>query len=163
MSEVNSDSLAVEEVREAETIRGVTLRKNAIGLPEVLFQSITSMAPATAVTAALTPAIAYAGASLPLAVLLATVACAFIAVNIGQLAIHIPSAGGLYTYISRSLGAKLGFLSAWVFLISQPLLLPFIALVWGPTVEDLIKSLTGVDIPWYIWIVLGSILLLVLT
>jgi hypothetical protein len=85
---------------------GATLRNDAIGLPGVLFQSITAMAPAAAVATALSPAIPFAGASLPLAVLLATIACAFIASSIGQLAIHIPSAGGMYTYISRSLGAR---------------------------------------------------------
>ncbi|HLG78405.1 MAG TPA: APC family permease, partial [Ktedonobacteraceae bacterium] len=63
----------------------------------------------------------------------------------------------------RSLGARTGFLSAWVFLIAQPLLLPFIALAWGPVTEGLIQNLTGLDIPWYIWIVLGMILLLALT
>jgi amino acid transporter len=26
----------------------------------------------------------------------------------------------MYTYISRSLGGRLGFLSAWIFLIAQP-------------------------------------------
>ncbi len=86
--------------------RGTTLRNDAIGLPGVLFQSITAMAPAAATATALSPAILFAGASLPLAVLLATVACAMIASSIGQLAIHIPSAGGMYAYISRSLGAR---------------------------------------------------------
>src|SRR5438874_4955645 len=127
---------------------GITLKKDAIGLSEVLFQSITAMAPAAAVATALSPAIPFAGASLPLAVVLATVACALIASCIGQLAIHIPSAGGMYTYISRSLGARWGFMSAWIFLIAQPLLLPLVAIIWGPYAESLVQTLTGVDIPW---------------
>jgi amino acid transporter len=135
----------------------ITLKKDAIGLPEVLFQSITAMAPAAAVATALSPAIPFAGASLPLAVLLATIACAFIAACIGQLAIHIPSAGGMYTYISRSLGSRLGFMSAWTFLMAQPLLLPLVALIWGIYAETLIMTLTGIDIPWYIWSILGNI------
>src|SRR5256714_2512032 len=139
------------------------LRKNAIGLPEVLFQSITAMAPAAATATALSPAIPFAGASLPLAVFLATIACAFIASSIGQLAIHIPSAGGMYTYISRSLGARWGFLSAWVFLIAQPLLLPLVALIWGLYTEDLIRTLTGIDIPWYVYTILGNIGVFALT
>ena len=139
------------------------LRKNAIGLPEVLFQSITAMAPAAATATALSPAIPFAGASLPLAVFLATIACAFIASSIGQLAIHIPSAGGLYTYISRSLGARWGFLSAWIFLIAQPLLLPLVAIIWGPYIEGLVQTLTGVDIPWYVYSILGNIALFALT
>src|SRR5579875_3388075 len=73
-----------EAVGVAESSTDTGLRRNAIGLSEVLFQSITAMAPAAAVATALTPAIPFAGASLPLAVLMATIACAFIAANIGQ-------------------------------------------------------------------------------
>ncbi len=154
-----ASSLPVSATTSGET----ELRKNAIGLRGVLFQSITAMAPAAATATALTPAILFAGASLPLSVLLATIACVFIASCIGQLAIHIPSAGGLYTYISRSLGVHLGFLSAWTFLIAQPLLLPLVALIWGPYMEGLIRTLTGVDIPWYYWTILGNIVLCILT
>jgi len=53
------------------------LRTNAIGLPGVLFQSITTMAPASAVAFSLGAAIPFAGGALPLAVL--------IALNIGSL------------------------------------------------------------------------------
>jgi amino acid transporter len=144
-------------------VGGTTLRNDAIGLPGVLFQAITAMAPAAATATALSPAILFAGASLPLAVVLATVACAMIASCIGQLAIHIPSAGGMYTYISRSLGAKWGFLSAWVFLIAQPLLLPLVALIWGVYTESLIQTLTGIDIPWWIFTILGIIVVFALT
>jgi amino acid transporter len=146
-----------------QVAEGITLKKDAIGLPEVLFQSITAMAPAAAVATALSPAIPLAGASLPLAVALATVVCALIASCIGQLAIHIPSAGGMYTYISRSLGARWGFLSAWTFLLAQPLLLPLVALVWGQYAEDIFHTLTGIDIAWYFWAILGNIILFALT
>jgi amino acid transporter len=139
------------------------LRKNTIGLSEVLFQSITAMAPAAAIAAALTPAFALSGASVPLAVLLATIACGFIAACIGQLAIHIPSAGGLYTYISRALGAKLGFISAWVFFLAQPLLLPYVALIWSLYIEEIVKTYIGLDVPWYVWVVIGCGALFALT
>ncbi|HLG77258.1 MAG TPA: APC family permease [Ktedonobacteraceae bacterium] len=139
------------------------LRKNSLGLSEVLFQSITSMAPASAVCASLPPAVPLAGAALPISVVMATIACTLIASSIGQLAIHIPSAGGLYTYISRSLGDRLGFMGAWAFLLAQPLLLPLVALIWGPYLEILVKTLTGVDINWIVWVVLGHIGLSLLT
>src|SRR6266702_2777556 len=45
-----------------------TLLRNAIGLPGVLFQSITTMAPASAVAFSLGAAIPFAGGALPLAV-----------------------------------------------------------------------------------------------
>src|SRR5438045_6749769 len=87
-----------------------TLRRNAIGLPGVLFQSITTMAPASAVAFSLGAAIPFAGGALPLAVLIALVVCALIALNIGALAKYLPSAGGLFTYVSHGLGVQAGWL-----------------------------------------------------
>src|SRR6185437_16270913 len=74
------------------------LREHSIGLPQVLFQSITHMAPAAAVPYSLLLSVLNAGPVLPLAVLLALVACLLAANSIGQLAKEMPSAGGLYTY-----------------------------------------------------------------
>ncbi|MEU1300337.1 hypothetical protein [Streptomyces shenzhenensis] len=55
------------------------LRRDAIGLREVLFQSITAMASAAAVTASIPSGAALAGGSLLLCVLIALVACVFTA------------------------------------------------------------------------------------
>ena len=45
------------------------LRRDAIGLREVLFQSITDMAPGAAIAASIPAGVAFAGGSLPLAVI----------------------------------------------------------------------------------------------
>lgn len=45
-----------------------TLRRDAIGLREVLFQSITAMAPGAAIAASIPAGAAFAGGALPLAV-----------------------------------------------------------------------------------------------
>ena len=47
------------------------LRRDAIGLREVLFQSITDMAPGAAIAASILAGAAFAGGSLPLAVVFA--------------------------------------------------------------------------------------------
>src|SRR5499433_797637 len=75
----------------------VPLRRDAIGLREVLFQSITDMAPGAAIAASIPAGAAFAGGSLPLAVLFALIACLFCAVSIAELAKRIPSAGSLAT------------------------------------------------------------------
>jgi hypothetical protein len=72
------------EVDPAVTSRG--LARNAIGLREVLFQSITHMAPAAAVAFSIIVGAGFAGAALPLAVILAVVACLSVAYCIGELA-----------------------------------------------------------------------------
>jgi hypothetical protein len=56
---------------------GVGLKRNAIGLPEVLFQSITHMAPAVATALSIGAATGFAGRLTPLAVVFAMVACLF--------------------------------------------------------------------------------------
>src|SRR5438876_4504623 len=93
----------------------VTLRRNAIGLPGVLFQSITTMAPAGAVAFSLGAAIPYTGGALPLAVLIALLVCALIALSISSMAKYLPSAGGYLTYVSHGLGMQAGWMTGWLY------------------------------------------------
>src|SRR6266508_1367318 len=94
----------------AQTSPSTGLAHEAIGLREVLFQSITHMAPAAAVAFSIIVGAQFAGGALPLAVVLALVACLLVAVSIGQLAKHLPSAGGFYTYTARGLHPAFGYL-----------------------------------------------------
>src|SRR2546423_13303685 len=93
----------------------VTLRRNAIGLPGVLFQSITTMAPAGAVAFSLGAAILYTGGALPLAVIFGLIVCTLIALSIGTLARYLPSAGGRFTYLSPFLWFWAGWGARWLF------------------------------------------------
>ena len=104
-----------------------TLEKNAIGLTEVLFQSITHMAPAVATALSL----GAAGGNTPLAVVLALVAAMFTAYSIGELARYLPSAGGMYTYVARGLGGFFGWLMAWAFALAEPLVAPILLAAFG--------------------------------
>jgi amino acid transporter len=110
---------------------GDSLQRNAIGLTEVLFQSITHMAPAVAVALSIGAATGFAGRLTPLAVVLAMVACLFTAYSIGQLAKHLPSAGGMYTYVARGLGPFFGWLMAWAFALAEPLVAPILLAAFG--------------------------------
>jgi amino acid transporter len=88
------------------------LARGAIGLREVLFQSITHMAPAAAVAFSIIVGAGFAGGALPLAVIVALVGCLSVAFCIGELARHLPSAGGMYTYVARGISPAAGFLVA---------------------------------------------------
>jgi amino acid transporter len=125
------------------------LEKNAVGLLPTLFQSITHMAPAAAVAFSIIVGVQYAGGSIPLAVLLALIACLFVAVSIGQLAKHLPSAGGLYTFSSRGLGKYVGFLVAWGFMMAEPIVAPLLYLVFGNELAANLQSHFGW--PYWLW------------
>jgi amino acid transporter len=88
------------------------LRKHSIGLPQVVFQSITRMAPGAAVAYSIYISVPFSQQALALSVLLALVACLCAATAIGQLARLEPSAGGLYACAARSLGPWAGFIVA---------------------------------------------------
>jgi amino acid transporter len=107
------------------------LARGAIGLREVLFQSITSMAPAGAVALSIAAGAGYTSGALPLAVLLAMVACLLVASSIGQLAKHLPSAGSIYTYPSAAIHPALGFLVGWGYTLIEALVGPVALLLLG--------------------------------
>src|SRR5713101_3267563 len=125
------------------------LQKDAIGLAPVLFQSITHMAPAAAVAFSIIFAVTYAGGATPLAVLLALVACLFVAVSIGQLARHLPSAGGLYTYTARGLHPTAGYFVAWGFMLAEPIVAPLLYLIFGNVISVFLNS--HFNTPTWLW------------
>ncbi len=129
-------------------VRPAGLQRDAVGLAPTLFQSITHMAPAAAVAFSIIVGAPYAGGSLPLAVLLALIACLFVAVSIGQLARHLPSAGGLYTYSSRGLHPYVGFLVAWGFMMAEPVVAPLLYLIFGNELAANLNSHFG----WPLWL-----------
>src|SRR3954467_12929870 len=104
------------------------LREHSIGLPQVLFQSITHMAPGAAVAYSIYVSVQFSKQALPLSVALALIACVCAATAIGQLARLFPPAGGMYTYAASSLGPWAGFLVAWLFILFEPLVAPFLYL-----------------------------------
>lgn len=139
------------------------LREHSIGLPAVLFQSITHMAPAAAVAFSILVSVGFAGQALPLSVLLAMIACVLVANSIGQLAKHMPSAGGLYTYVSRALGPRPGFMTGWIFLLFEPLVAPLLFLIFAWATEDVVKNELEADIGWWPWVLVAAVIVFVLT
>jgi amino acid transporter len=133
---------------------GQTLERGAIGLTEVLFQSITHMAPAVATALSLGAATSFAAGNTPLAVVLALIAVLFTAYSIGELARHLPSAGGMYTYVARGLGQFAGWLMAWAFLLAEPVVPAALFASFGLFGASLITTLTGFSND-YLWLPLA--------
>src|SRR5580700_2347673 len=140
-----------------------TLHRNAIGLAEVLFQSVAAMAPASAVAFSLGAAVQFAGTALPLATLIALAVCMLIAVNIAAMAKYLPSAGGYFTYVSRGLGDSAGWLTGWLFSLSYVLIVPLVLLVLGPLVDDFASLHFHLTWGWIVWALLIAAIPLLLT
>ncbi|MGW3629328.1 APC family permease [Streptomyces sp. NPDC005122] len=139
-----------------ETVPG--LRRDAIGLREVLFQSVTAMAPAAAVAASIPSGAAFAGGSLPLSVLIALVACLFTASCVAELARQLPSAGSVSTYAAQGLHPTVGFLVGWGYVFVEALVPPLLLLQLGFTTAGTLHQewSSYPDDLWWPWSLAGA-------
>jgi amino acid transporter len=143
------------------TVTGAStgLRPNAIGLREVLFQSITDMAPGAAIAASIPAGVFFAGGALPLAVVFALVASLFTAWAISQLATEIPAAGSLATYAARGIHPAAGFLVAWAYVITGWLIAPLVLLQLGfTTAATMHTEFNWSSNLWWPWSILGMLI-----
>jgi amino acid transporter len=128
------------------------LAREAIGLREVFFQSVTHMAPAAAVAFSIIVGANFASGALPLSVIFALVGCLLVAISIGQLAKHLPSAGGFYTYTARGIHPSIGFLVAWGYAFVEPLVAPALFLIFGQVVASTLDTEFGWSFSTWWWI-----------
>ncbi|MGI5516670.1 APC family permease [Streptomyces sp. CA-106131] len=137
------------------------LRREAIGLREVLFQSITAMAPAAAVAASIPSGAAFAGGSLPLSVLVALVACLFTASCVAELARQLPAAGSVATYAAQGLHPAIGFLVGWGYVFVEALVPPLLLLQLGfTTAGTLHEEWTSYPADlWWPWSLAGAVVI----
>ncbi len=148
---------------DARSLGSPGLRRSAVGLREVLFQSITDMAPGAAIAASIPAGAALAGGALPLSVFFALIACLFCAACVGMLARHMPAAGSLATYAARGLHPAIGFLVAWGYVLVGALIPPLVLLQLGFTTATTIHAEAGgypADL-WWPWSILGALIVLV--
>ena len=136
------------------------LERNAVGLREVVFQSICSMAPGAAIAASIPFGSPLAGGALPLAVVFAFFGIFFTASSIGQLAAHIPSAGSVATYSAVGLRPWVGFLVGWAYAAVEILIVPLVMLQLGYTIagEWNSKQKSFSVNNWWIFTLLGTLL-----
>jgi amino acid transporter len=147
-----------ERVVENSEAVPATLARNAIGLREVFFQAITHTGPAISAAFAIALGASYVGGSLPLAVVLAMAGILCFAVTFGELARHMPSAGGLYIYVARGLHPKIGFLIAWGYALAEPLVAPAVLGLLGTLVAGTLNTELGWSSDlWWVWFVAGAV------
>ena len=129
-----------------------TLAAGSIGLPQALFQAITHMGPGAAVAFSLLIGFTFAGPVMPFSVLITIVVALLIANSIGQMARHVPAAGGVYAYAAHGAGSALGFLVGWFDVLLELIVPAGITLVLGIIVQSAFAS-AGINAPWWIWTV----------
>ena len=97
------------------------LTAGAVGLSGSIMQNVTHIAPAIAAFFFTQTIVSFAGGHAPLAYLIGFFVVLALGMCLVQLAKRFPSAGGYYTYVSRTLGPRLGFLTGWLYALYSPI------------------------------------------
>jgi hypothetical protein len=140
------------------------LAREAIGLREVLFQSITHMAPAAAVAFSIIVGANFAAGALPLSVIFALVGCLLVAISIGQLA-RRPAVGRRLLHLRRPRAAPGRRLPGRLGLrFVEPLVAPLLFLIFGNVVAGTLNQEFGwsYDTWWVVSAVAAAVVVFVL-
>lgn len=136
------------------------LKPGAVSVVGVTVQSVGLIGPAIGALMTTPFIVGIAGTSGAFAFLIGFLLMLLAAIPLGQLAREIPSAGGYYTYISRTLSARLGFLVSWLWLFYTPVAPAFNLAVLGYLLDNTLKAHFGFGFPWWLGIIVGAIFLL---
>ena len=128
------------------------LEEDAIGLLGATMQAITHIAPAIAGFFFTAFIVSLAGITAPLAYFIGFLIVLMLGSTLAQLAKHMPSAGGYYTYVSRTVHPRAGFLTSWMFILYSPLVGGPLAGFFGFIVAGELKANWGIDVPWLWWV-----------
>jgi len=135
----------------ASNTKAPQLRRGALGLPQVVFQGITHIAPSLNIVFTFPIIALKAGPAMPISFLLTTIVCVFIANTVSQFSRYMPSSGGYYSFATRGLGARSGFITTWSYLIYD-IIGPAGAIGFlGYLSSTTIQQATGTNVPWWIF------------
>src|SRR5260370_3902492 len=133
-------------------IEGPDLQRGGIGLVGATMQNITDMAQAMAALLFPESVVSLAGITAPLAYLLGVIVVLMLGSTLVQLSKHMPSAGGYYTYVSRALHPRVGFLTSWMYVLYAPLAGGPIYAYFGFIVAQELKTNYQINVPWLWWL-----------
>ncbi|MBV9886250.1 MAG: APC family permease [Acidobacteria bacterium] len=133
-----------------QTTNTPQLRSNSLGLSELVFQAITHIAPASNVIFAFPIIALKAGPVMPVSLLLATIVCLFIGNTVSQFSSYMPSSGGYYSFATRGLGSRPGFMATWSYLVYEIPGNAGLTGFLGYFVSDMLHTEFRINVPWYL-------------
>jgi len=139
------------------------LRRNSLGLAELVFQGITHIAPAGNIVFTFPIIARQAGPDMPISLLLTTIVCFFIGNTVSEFSKYMPSSGGYYSFATRGLGSHSGFMATWSYLIYDFLGPAGSIGFLGYMISDMLRTEFRVNIPWWLVAVAVFAIIWVLT
>ncbi|MCG7202252.1 MULTISPECIES: amino acid permease [Streptomyces] len=101
----------------------------------------------TGIFVGLSDSVAQAGPAVVVSFVLAAVTCVFTALSFAELGGAIPVSGSSYSFAYAGLGETTAFLVGWCLLLEYGISISAVAVGWSQYVDELLHSLTGLQLP----------------
>src|SRR4051794_35361173 len=126
------------------------LRRNAVGLTGAVIMSAAIMGPAVSTFFNPQFSMPFSGEATPFVYLACTIALMIAASGIMEMAREFPSAGAFYTYVTRGIGPRAGFVTGALMFVAYALLPPAEVGLIGSYLQSTFRAEFGADVPWWI-------------
>src|ERR1700751_3026248 len=136
------------------TMTGTRLKAAAIGLPGATMQAVATIAPAIAGLFFTQYVVSLTGVTAPFAYVLGVCIVLMLGSTLVQLSKHMSSAGGYYTFVSRAINPRVGFMTAWMYVFYNPVCAGPIYAYFGYLLEQELNSHYGINAPYLWWLTL---------
>jgi len=134
------------------------LERGALGVGAIVFFVVAAAAPLTVMAGIAPLGIKIAGIGAPATYLVVGVVLMIFAIAFTTMSKYIHNAGAFYSYITLGLGKPMGLGSAALAVFSYNAIQIGLYGAFGYFASVTTRSLTGVDIPWWLWAGPGMVL-----
>src|ERR1700742_4467160 len=126
------------------------LRRNSVGLASAVIMSAAIMGPAVSTFFNPQFSTPFSGEATPFVYLACLIAILIVASGIVEMARELPSAGAFYTYVTRGLGPRAGFITGGLMFVAYALLPPAELGLIGSYLQSTFRAELDTNIPWWI-------------
>ncbi|MFE3167267.1 amino acid permease [Streptomyces sp. NPDC059224] len=120
--------------------------RRTMGLFQLLCFGIGAIV-GTGIFVGLSDSVAQAGPAVVVSFVLAAITCVFTALSFAELGGAIPVSGSSYSFAYAGLGESTAFLVGWCLLLEYGISISAVAVGWSQYVNELLHSLTGLQLP----------------
>jgi amino acid transporter len=126
------------------------LRRNAVGLTGAVIMSAAIMGPAVSTFFNPQYSMPFSGEATPFVYLACLVAILIAASGVVEMARELPSAGAFYTYVTRGLGPRAGFITGGLMFAAYALLPPAECGLIGSYLQNTFRTELSTNVPWWL-------------
>ncbi len=124
------------------------LQRNSVPFAGAVALSAAFMGPAVSVFYDIVPAAGVAGAAFPLAFVFSMVAVLFVASSVIAFSRKLQSASFAFTYSSKGLGPKYGFITGWIALLAYAMAAPLNYCGFGIIISEFLQRQFSMQVSW---------------